>query len=286
MSRVASTVSDRFPRPLAGPTVALTLAAIALGVPSARAIAPTETDARKIMVAIESRARGDKAVSRMKMTIIDSAGRERVRTVASRSLEFPGGKKQLLIFESPADVRNTGLLSVDHDDGAKEDDQWLYLPSLRKTTRIAGGDKSGSFMGSDLTYADMTKNDPNDYDYSLVEASAKVGGEDCWVVESKPRNDRVQKETGYVKGQLWISKSKLMLLQAKMWVRSGRKTKLMKFADIRQVSGIWTPHKIMARTLRGDQVQSTTILEFTDLRYGDASVKDEDFSQRRLEQGL
>ena len=61
-----------------------------------------------------------------------------------------------MIFESPSDVQNTGLLSVDYD-GAKDDDQWLYLPSLHKATRISSGDKSGSFMGTDFTYSDMTQ---------------------------------------------------------------------------------------------------------------------------------
>ena len=74
-------------------------------------------------------------------------------------MEFDKGTRQLMMFESPADVRNTGMLSIDYKDGNKDDDQWLYLPSLNKSTRISSGDKSGSFMGTDLSYADMTRAD-------------------------------------------------------------------------------------------------------------------------------
>ena len=61
-----------------------------------------------------------------------------------------------MFFLSPADVKDTGFLTYDYDEEGRDDDQWLYLPALKKTKRIASGDKSGSFMGSDFTYADMT----------------------------------------------------------------------------------------------------------------------------------
>ena len=57
---------------------------------------------------------------------------------------------------------------MDRYDDEKDDDQWLYLPALKKTKRIASGDKSGSFMGSDFTYADMTTRNLDNYDYTLL----------------------------------------------------------------------------------------------------------------------
>jgi outer membrane lipoprotein-sorting protein len=253
---------------------------------TASALPPTTSDARQIMNAVDARETGDKSVSKMTMVIKDPSGRQRTRVVQSRGLDFSGGKKQLIFFESPADVRNTGLLTIDYDDGKKTDDQWLYLPSLRKSTRISSGKKSGSFMGSDLSFADMTKRSPDQYDFKLLKQSTKAGGEDCWLIESRPRTEKAKEETGYVKSHTWVSKSKLLVQQSKIWVRKGQKIKLMKFTNFKKVSGIWVAHKILARTLQNGKPLSTTILTFSGLRYNDPSVKPTDFSQRRLESGI
>jgi outer membrane lipoprotein-sorting protein len=265
--------------------LALTLL-LATSASSALAITPDATDPRAIMQAVEDRPTGDKSVGRMQMVIIDQGGSQRVRAVQTRTMDFPEGTKQLILFESPADVRNTGLLTVDYDDGAKVDDQWLYLPSLRKSTRISSSERSGAFMGSDFSFADMASRTVEDFDYTMAEQSASVQGEDCWLIEARPRTERAKEETGYVKSQVWVSKSKVMPVQAKHWVREGKKLKYMKFEDIRPISGILVAHKISARTVSGKTALSTTVITFSDLRFGDKSVGDGDFTQRRLEQGL
>ena len=267
--------------------VHLVLAA-ALAVPALAAptVSPDETDPAVIMAAVEGRARGDKVKGKMVITITDKSSRQRQRVVLTRGMLFEGGTRQLMIFESPADVKGTGLLSTDYDDGAKDDDQWLYLPSLHKSTRISSGDKSGSFMGTDFTYSDMTRADPAHYDYVIVEQSAQAAGEDCWLIEARPKTEKMQKETGYLKSHIWVSKSKLMPVQAKMWVKAGKKIKQVRFDDIKDVGGILVPHTLKARTMRGDTVQSTTVLQFEELTHGNADVAEGDFSQRALEKGL
>ena len=161
----------------------------------ALAIAPDSTDPKAIMQAVEDRPTGDKSKGRLVMTIIDKSGRKRQRVVASRTLEFTEGSRQIMVFESPADVKGTGLLSIHYDDGDKDDDQWLYLPSLHKSTRISSGNKSGSFMGSDLSYADMTRADPVHYDYAVIGQDVDVDGEKCWQIETRPKTDKAKKET-------------------------------------------------------------------------------------------
>ena len=253
---------------------------------SALAIDAGETDPAAIMAAVENREAGDKQVSRLQITIKDKAGRERTRVVQSRTLDFDGGTRQLIIFESPADVRNAGLLSVDFDDGTKSDDQWLWLPSLNKTTRISSSDKSGSFMGTDLSYSDMTKKDPNAYTYTMVDANAEVGGEACWLIEAKPATDKERSETGYMKTHMWVSKDKLLAVQSKAWVIAGKKLKYTKMTDIKQVDGIWIPHKLTVRTTRDGQLESQSILHFTELKLNQEDVVEADFSEQRLRRGL
>ena len=176
-------------------------------------------------------------------------------------------------------------MSVDYD-GARDDDQWLYLPSLRNTTRISSSGKSGSFVGTDISYADMTSRDVDAYDYEMIEESTNVDGEACWLIESRPRTAKEQEATGYLKTQSWISKEKLIPLQAKMWVKEGKKLKYMKFGDIRKVDGIWTVHKLSVRTVKNGKVESTTVMQFKSLKFNDPSVSEADFSERRLEQGI
>lgn len=249
-------------------------------------IDPAETDPVKIMKAVEDRDQGDRSKSVLSMEVRDAKGRTRSRTVVSWGKKFPEGRKQLMLFQQPADVAGTGLLSIDYDLGSKEDDQWLYLPSLKKSTRISSGEKSGSFMGTDLTYSDMTKSDPNDFNYVLKKQSVKVGTEDCWVIETRPKSARVQSETGYQKSKVWVSKSKLVPVQLKAWVIEGRKLKYIRFDDLRSVDGIWIAHKISARTVRNKKVESTTVLSFSSFALNQEEVNDALFTQQKLQQGL
>lgn len=262
-------------------------AALALALPALAASVPADsTDAQAIMQAVEGRETGDKTTLTLSITITDKAGRERNRVVQVRSMEFDQGTKQLLLFEKPADLYNAGLLSIDYADGTATDDQWLYLPSLGKTTRIASADKSGSFMGTDLTYADMTKKDPAAYDYAIVEQSTMVDGEECWLIEATPKTEKEQKETGYAKSQVWVSKSKLMPLQLKALLTDGGRIKYTKFSDVRQVDGVWMAHSVVVRTVRNGEVESTSTLLTSNVTLHDDSVAESDFTEARLEQGL
>ena len=250
------------------------------------AVSPGETDPKVIMQTVEERETGDLQLSRMQITIRDKAGRERTRVVQGRTMSFEGGTRQLIFFESPADVRNAGMLSIDYDDGDATDDQWLYLPSLKRTTRISSSDKSGSFMGTDMTYSDMTSKDSDDYDYTLVEASVDVGGEACWKIEATPKSDATRSETGYTKTVMWVSKAKLMTLQAQAWLTDGQSQKLMKSTEVRMIDGVWIAHELTARLMRAGEVRSTTVMKLSHLRLNTAGVTEADFTQRRLEQGL
>lgn len=244
-----------------------------------------DTEARKVAQAVSDRDSGDKQMAKATMTLVDASGRKRERVLQIRAMDFDKGTKTLIMFESPADVRDTGLLSIDYD-GDRDDDQWLYLPSLHKTTRIASSGKSGSFVGTDLSYADMTSKNVDAYEYTMVKDSVKVDGEECWLIESRPKTDKEKKETGYLKTQSWISKDKLLPLQAKIWVEEGKKLKYMKFEDIKKVNGIWTVHKLLVRTVKNGKVESTTVMQFTSIKFDEPSVTDSDFSERRLEQGI
>jgi hypothetical protein len=254
---------------------------------SAKALDPNSKDAAKIFEASENRDMGDKQIGRITMTLIDSAGRTRERAMQAYMMKFKDGKKNLMLFESPPDLRNTGFLSIDYDDPNKDDDQWLYLPALHRTTRVASADKSGSFLGTDISYSDLTKKDVKAYDVKLVAFSEKVDGVDCWVIEATPKTAKEKKETGYTKYQVWINKSNMAPMQHKAWVQKGNRIKYIKWADYKMVDGIWVPMKTVVRTVKdNDKVESTTVMLFNSLKFNQSSVQDSEFSQSRLEKGL
>ncbi|MCO4745193.1 MAG: outer membrane lipoprotein-sorting protein [Proteobacteria bacterium] len=261
-------------------------ASIAVIPVTASAISPDSSDPNEIIQAVDARDGGDRSKGRIVMTIRDDDGRTIERTLQTRAMSFESGTKTLFIIEAPEDVRDTGLLSIDYDKGAKADDQWLYLPSLRRVTRIASSGKSGAFLGSDLTYADLTKSDTEDFNFTLVEQAVDVDGEACWLLEAVPKVERVAQETGYVKTHYWISKEKLIPVQAKHWVAEGRKLKYMKFAEMTEVDGIWTAKRIAVRVVRGGEVESETVMQTDWIHYDQEDVVPADFTERRLERGI
>ncbi len=257
-----------------------------LGLSEANAIDSNTKDPRKIIQAVENQETGDKRVAQITMTVIDNSRRKRQRILHIKSLKFDNGTKTLLLFQSPADVRNIGLLIIDYIDAGKEDDQWLYLPSLHKSTRISSSDRSGSFLGTDITYADMTTSSMDAYDYKLLKDSVMVDGEECWLIEARPRTEKEIATTGYIKTLSWISKQRVIPIQAKMWVKEGRKLKYVKSSEIKKIDGVWVAHKLSVRTIKNNKVESTTVMKTDSVKFNEESVKDSDFTERRLEQGL
>ncbi|MEE2961612.1 MAG: outer membrane lipoprotein-sorting protein [Myxococcota bacterium] len=243
-------------------------------------------DAKAIMEEVFDRKLPHTLSGTLQILTKDHANRERRRTMRVINRRFEASTKTLMQFESPTDVRNTGLLSVDYDSGDKTDDQWLYLPSLKKATRISTRQRSGSFMGTDFTYADMTRSDPNHFDYKMLDANASVDGEPCWKIEARPKTEKAKSETGYLKTEAWISKSKKFVLQVKAWVIRGKRLKQIKFSDIEAKGKSFVAKKLFARTLKGKKVESTTVMTYTNLKLDDPSILESSFQIQVLERGL
>ena len=162
--------------------------------------------ARAAMEKVDARDDGDNQTGEMQMILIDKNGNERVRKIAAFIKDKGKDVYRLLFFQHPADVKDTALLTYDYDDPKRDDDQWLYLPALQKTKRIATSDKSGSFMGSDLNYSDMTTWDLENYDFRFYEKGeeSEVRGQKVLVIWATPRSEEVIDETGYEKSLLFI----------------------------------------------------------------------------------
>ena len=252
---------------------------------SALALDANTTDPRAIMrAALEAQTPAQRA-SRMKMSIKDRSGtRERLLNVWMK--RFDDARKTLILIEQPADVRNTGFLSIDYRAPSKTDEQWLYLPKLHRVTRVPASGKANSFVGSDFSLFDLSQQDPDGYDAKMIDANGKVGNEPCWIIEGTPRSATLKEESGYEKTQFWVSKKTLVMLQLKATLVGGKRVKYYKASDIRKVDGTWTPHHMQMRTLDGSNVVSETLVDVVAADASAANLTEADFTQQRLERGI
>lgn len=241
-----------------------------------------ELTALEIMQKVKSRDDGDNETSEMEMILVDKRGKKRVRKIQSFSKDIGKDTFTLMFFLYPADVKNTGFLTYDYDDIEKEDEQWLYLPALYKTKRIASRDKSGSFMGSDLSYADMASPNLEDYAFKIIKED-EIKGKKVWLIQSLP-NKKAIIETGYTKSILFIRQDNFVVLRAVHWVKKGKKLKYYDVKKLDYIDKIWVATETHITTKKGDKTLHKTILRLHNVNF-DLKLNKNMFTIRRLEKG-
>lgn len=254
--------------------------ATAVLVPVPAAAQPT---AREIMEKVDARDDGDNSISTLEMTLIDKGGDKRVRQVTVFTKDKGQDMQRMQFFLAPADVRGTGFLTYDYYSGDKDDDQWLYLPELRKTKRIASSDKSGSFMGTDFSYADMTRRVLDEWTYKLLKED-EVRGEKVWLIEATPRDETVRDRYGYDKSVVFVRQDIFLVVRAVHWVRDGGKLKYFDMKRVEQIDGIWMGTELDMKTTKGGDTLHRTVMRFSSVKYNQA-LDDDLFTVRRLEKG-
>ncbi len=242
-----------------------------------------DAQARAIMEKVDARDDGKTIEQDMLMVLMDKNHHKRVRNIKSYGKDFGVDTHQILFFKSPADVKNTAFLTYDYDNPNKDDDQWLYLPALKKVKRIPSADKSGSFMGSDFSYFDMTDRDLEDYDFKLLKET-KVRGHDAWMIEATPRNKKVIKESGYTKTVAIVRKDNYMTVRVINYMRNGKK-KYLDLKKIHKLNGIWVVDDMTMTTKKGKTTTHKTELQFKNIKVN-KPLSDDLFTTRRLEKGL
>ena len=171
--------------------------------------------------------------SKSKMILIDRQGNRIERTMLTRVLETPNGEERSLIkFITPADVNGTKMLSWTRKD-LKDDEQWLYLPSLRRVKRISGGQRTSSFMGSEFSYEDIVSGQAIEKsEYKLLSA---VKGE-SWTIESRPKV-----KSGYSKKVETYSVQYMSPLKVEYYDQRGELFKTATFSN-------WKSYKVNKKT--------------------------------------
>jgi len=215
--------------------------------------------------------------SLMEMVLIDAYGAQTKRVMKGMVMEVKGdGDKSISIFENPQDVKGTKMLTHTHKDG--DDDQWLYLPSVRRVKRISSSNKSSSFMGSEFSYEDLGSQEIEKYNYKWIkDLSFNKGKEKGWLVERVPKT-----KSGYSKMVMKVSDKYMNPVEVEYFDRKNELLKVAVFSNFinHKVNGksIWRAHKIHMKNV---QTKKESVFEWKNRELG-VKHKDRDFRKTAL----
>ena len=259
----------------------LTLSMFVLAILSSFAIAQEKQTARDIIEKTYDARKLDGSESVQTLTILNDKGQKRIRKMAAVTKLFENGKteKKMSRFLSPADVKGTVFLTYDYE--KKDDDMWMFLPALRKTRRIVSSEKSKSFMGSEFSYSDMNIPILDDYKYTLLKEE-KMGGVDCFVIQSLPANEDVADQDGYSKKIAWIGKQDLIIRKSDYYDLDGEYLKTMTASGIKLIDPEKKRYRPMKLEMVNKQNGRKSLMNIEKLVLN-REVKDDYFTTRYLE---
>ena len=164
----------------------------------------------------------------MTMLLRNRQGEESLRHMRTKVLEVSGdGDKTLIVFDRPRDVKGTALLTYSHK--TRPDDQWLYLPALKRVKRIASRNKSGPFMGSEFAYEDLSSQEVEKYGYRYL-GEDEMDGRRMFVLERDP----VDRYSGYSRQVLWLDQQEYRPWKIDYYDRKGTLLKTLTYRGYRQ----------------------------------------------------
>lgn len=233
-------------------------------------------EAKGLEIAQERKVRDEgwrDSVATMQMILRNAQGESSTRAMRLKSLEVvDDGDKGLTIFDEPRDVKGTAFLNHSHTVGS--DDQWLYLPALKRVKRIASRNKSGPFMGSEFAYEDLSSFEIEKYRFNYLKDDA-INGQDTFVLEQIPTD----KNSGYTKQVVWLDKAHYRPMKVEFYDRKGALLKTLVFSDYKQyLNQYWRAHT-MAMT--NHQTGKSTELTTSELTF-QTGLKDTDFNKNIL----
>ena len=211
--------------------------------------------------------------SDVKMILKNKQGQESTREIRSRTLEVDGdGDKSMTIFDKPRDVKGTALLSFTHKEGP--DDQWLYLPALKRVKRIASDNKSGPFMGSEFAYEDIASQEVEKYTYKFLRDDT-LDGMEVFVFERYP----VDRKSGYTRQIVWLDKEYYKERKIEFYDRKNSLLKTLLLNDYNQYLGqYWRAHDMY---MENHQTGKSTRLLQSNYQY-QTGLSDRDFDKNSL----
>ncbi len=209
----------------------------------------------------------------MVMELRNKQGDVSIRTIRLQTLEVKGdGDKSMSIFDKPADVSGTAFLTFSH--AIKPDEQWLYLPALKRVKRINSKNKSGPFMGSEFAYEDLASQEIEKYTYKYLR-DEPLNGVDCFVIERYPAYEH----SGYTRQLVWVNKDKYVAEKIEFYDRKNDLLKTLVNSGYQQYLGqYWRASEMI---MENHQTGKSTILKWQNYQFK-TGLEDKDFSRNSL----
>ncbi len=253
----------------------LTIVAMILVIVSFTAFAESPEE-KGLAIAIEADKRNtgwQDSRSDMTMILRNKQGQESKRILRIKSLEVPDdGDKGITIFNEPKDVRGTALLTFSHK--TESDDQWLFLPKLKRVKRIASKNKSGPFMGSEFAFEDLSSQEVEKYTYKYIQ-DEPCADMTCFLVERYPTD----KYSGYTSQKAWIDQSEYRVVKIEFYDRKKALLKTLESSDFSQyLDKYWRPNLMQ---MVNHQTGKSTDLLLSNYEF-QVGLKDSDFTKNSL----
>lgn len=231
----------------------------------------------KIIENVYNRSTGEDQTADLTMSLINSRGDSRVRVINQFLKDFGDLEKKIMFFVSPADVYNTSFMNWSYDEEGRDDDQWIYLPALKRVKRISSDSKSDYFMGSDFTYDDLGDRHPSADKHKLLREE-KMDGEMCYVVESTPKEE----EYMYSKTITWIVKDKWIGKKKEFYDEDDE---LLKTLTVKETVSIKDVIVITLSEMYNVQSEHKTIMKLENVQVN-TGVFDNKFTERMMKRGI
>lgn len=209
----------------------------------------------------------------MVMELRNKQGDVSTRTIRIKTLEVIGdGDKSMSIFDTPADVKGTAFLTYSH--ALKPDEQWLYLPALKRIKRINSKNKSGPFMGSEFAYEDLASQEIEKYTYKYIRDEV-LNGTDCFVIERYPAYEH----SGYTRQLVWVNKEKYIAEKIEFYDRKNDLLKTLVNNNYQQyLDQYWRASEML---MENHQTGKSTYLKWQGYKFRNG-LDDKDFSRNSL----
>jgi uncharacterized protein len=220
--------------------------------------------------------------SQTTMTLTNKTGQKRVRkTFGTTKLQANGlDQMRMTRFLEPADVKGTVSLLVEQSD--KDDDIWIYLPSVKKVRRLVSSNKKDSFVGTDFSYGDVIGHKVKEWNHKILKEE-EVDGKMAYVIESLPRDATIKANSGYSKRMSWIQKDTFVILKGMYYDEAGelvKETHYGNFINIDQAKNKWQAQLLEAKNV---QAEHQTQIKIDDFKVN-TGVKEDYFTTRYMEQ--
>jgi len=226
---------------------------------------------------VYNRPTGNDQTADLTMSLVNSRGDERVRVINQFLKDFGELEKKIMFFVSPADVYNTSFMNWSYDEVGKDDDQWIYLPALKRVKRISSDSKSDYFMGSDFTYDDLGDRHPSADAHKLLREE-EIDGEMCYVVESNPKEE----EYMYSKTITWIMKDNWIGKKKEFYDEDDE---LLKTLTVKESVTLKDVIVITLSEMHNVQSDHKTIMKLENVQVN-TGVADNKFTERMMKRGM